>query len=280
MKYDLAWNTDAPGHIVYLLDLSGSMKRELNGMRLVDIVMDAIYQNLSNLVALNTKGNTIKEKFTCTVIGYNSDVVKLIDNASVDKTCDLVIEAESNGSLFDTKEGGVAEPRWQTYMADAFDMAATDVNVWIARQKSKGVATPAPIVINITDGLPEEKGLTREQAIEKALKAADRLKQISTPDGELLLYNIHITPDKGAKTLALPDSEPSSIDMKFLFKASSTIPTPKMVEQANRIWTDTKITPQGRLMVTNESDPRKLLQFIEFASSRGDSQFTETAKPE
>lgn len=279
MAYELAWGSANPGHIVYLLDLSGSMKRELNGQRLVDVVMTAIYQNLSDLVALNTKGDVIFERFTCTVIGYNSDVVKLIDNASVNKTFDYVLDAEANGMMFDTNSGGIAEPRWQTYMADAFAMAADDVKAWIVKQKAKGLAMPAPVVINITDGFPEEKGLTREQAVEKALKAAGELKRISTPDGDLLLYNIHITPDKAASTLALPNAEPKSTDMKFLYEASSVIPQ-KMIDQAKRIWKEADIDGRSHLMVSNESDPTNIQKFINFASqSQTNNGPTETAKP-
>ena len=42
MSYELHWNPKHPGHIVYMLDLSGSMGRKINDTRLVDTVMEVM----------------------------------------------------------------------------------------------------------------------------------------------------------------------------------------------------------------------------------------------
>ena len=155
--------------------------------------------------------------------------------------------------LFDIN--GVAKPQWQTYMADAYDAAREDIKQWKAEQKAKNMPIPVPIVINITDGHPEEYQKTEAQATERALEAARRLMQVRGDDSNTLLFNI------------LPKTEPADTRRRFLYNASSVlddddvnVAKAKGLEQA---------VPGCHGMVSNAQDKKLLLNFVEMASSLG-----------
>ena len=77
--------------------------------------------------------------------------------------------------------------------------AKKDIEEWITQQKMnpKVEAIPSPIVISITDGHPEEKERKYVDAANGALNAAkDIMENIDSPDGHVLLFNIHIDPAK------------------------------------------------------------------------------------
>lgn len=267
MSYDLHWNPKHPGHIVYMLDLSGSMAREINNKRLVDTVMEVINELFRALKNEIMDDDDILDLFSTTVIGYNSDVFTLIKCKNSEEFNKFLHEARRRGYIFNTQAGGEAEPKWQTYMADAFDAAAKDINLWLSKQRTNGVQTPAPVVINITDGDPYEG---KEFTYAKALAAANRLKAISTSDGNVVVYNIHFSPDTTAPKMILPDRAPTNITSKFLFEASSVIP-PSLVKTAQNVadWKGHHITSNSRAMISNETRTKSLLMFISWGTSTG-----------
>lgn len=268
MSYNINWNSKHPGHLVYLLDLSGSMgSTQDDGKRVIDRVMQAIKFLFNELYDNITPGDDVLEYFTVSVFGYNDDVIGLLDTKSALEFVEFMEESYKRGYIFNTQEGGNAYPQWRTFMADAFDAASKNINDWINTQKNKGVnQIPAPVVINITDGEPYEG--TDINAIEKALKAADNLKNISTVDGNVLLFNIHFTPDKDASPIILPSQEPSNKNASFLFKASSIIPE-KLLRGAKFFWKEANISDQSRTMISNENNTENLLKFITWGTSTG-----------
>lgn len=267
MSYELHWNPKHPGHIVYMLDLSGSMGRKINDKRLVDTVMEVMQKLFRSLKNEIMNGDEILDLFSATVIGYNSDVFTLMECKTAKEFNKFFNDSRRRGYIFNTQQGGEAEPKWQTYMADAFDAAAKDINSWLSTQRAKGIQTPAPVVINITDGDPYEGS---EFTHSKALAAANRLKAIRTPDGNVVLYNIHFSPDTTASKMVLPDTAPSNITSKFLFEASSIIP-PALVKTAQNVdaWKGHRITSNSRAMISNETHTDSLLMFISWGTSTG-----------
>lgn len=267
MSYDINWNSNHPGHVVYLVDLSGSMSRERDGVRMIDTVMSVLNHLFKHLSVNVISGNKVLEYFTITVIGYNDDVVTLFNGKSAAEFVTLMRDAKKRGYLFDTSTGGVAEPNWRTFMADAFNEAYADINRWIDSQKAKGISRiPAPLVINITDGEPFEG--RDVDAVGKALAAANRLKGISTADGNTLLFNIHYTPEKSDRHLVLPSSAPADPISKFLFEASSVVPQ-SLVKSAQVSWPGCGVNAASRTMISNEDDPFGILRFITWGTSTG-----------
>lgn len=267
MSYELHWNSKHPGHIIYMLDLSGSMGRKINNERLVDIVMEVMRKLFRSLKNEIMNGDEILNLFSATVIGYHSDVFTLMECKDSEEFNKFFNESRRRGYIFNTQAGGEAEPKWQTYMADAFDAAAADIRKWLDAQKAKGIPTPAPVVINITDGDPYEGN---EYAYDKALAAANRLKAISTPDGNVVVYNIHFSPDTNSSKCVLPNTPPTSRTARFLYDASSIIP-PALVESAKYVeeWKGYSITPTSKAMISNETKTESLLKFICWGTSTG-----------
>lgn len=275
MANNLKFTSDHPGHIVYLIDLSESMGWENN--KRINMLLDVLYKVLDDMIADNTP-DTLHNRVSVTIIGYNTDIVDLFsgDLIELDKYLD------KHNPLFDIN--AEAKPRWQTFMADAFDAAGRDIKKWIEKQEKGGIAIPAPIVINITDGIPEEgekqNDPTHAKAMARAKAAAKRLKDISVPDGNVLLFNIHIGEGKGA---VLPNSIPSSdstnLGIKFLFEISSTL-NGEQIETARRTQID-EAQPGSRFMAFGQTDRRKLFRLIKFGSKVSQvNSMTERVKPQ
>lgn len=284
MAYTLDWTKSSPGHVVYLIDLSGSMKENSK----IAKAMDALGKCLYTLVVDAEDGTSIRELLTVSIIGYHSKVVHLTEKplscADMETLVNDTIDAETPKPIFDYSEGKIAEPKWQTYMSKAFNAARMDIEQWLSI--SKGRQQPAPIVINITDGQPEEEGKSLELAATEALEAAKELKKLATPDGNVLLYNIHISSLNNEKEIILPSTLPDptgdyreNLRIKFLFECSSQLPL-KVMEKAKKelAGTGATINSNSRGMISNISDKALLVRILNFATCSTRSK-SETPMP-
>ena len=113
-----------------------------------------------------------------------------------------------------------------------------------------------PTVINITDGASGDGDPTSE---------ANKIKQLGTSDGKVLLCNVHIS-DKHATPIAFPDSEAMLPDefAKLLFNISVTLPEPFLPTAKNLGFT---VTPNSKAFTFN-ADPVKLIQFLDIGTRR------------
>lgn len=267
MDYKLGWGRSHPGHLVYLIDLSGSMKKDNK----IGQVMNALQNSLRVLLQRCTQGKALLERFTVTIIGYHSEIVPLF-SGGVQEIKSLIMTAVSTGKpLFDYKEGGVAEPKWQTYMSNAFDEARRDIEQWISTFKGK--ECPAPIVINITDGQPEEDGKDLDLCANETLLAARKLMSVRTSDGNVLLYNLHFGNSGNINEIILPIEMPNSTGdqredrrIQFLYNSSSVL-TEKIARVANSYEIPAHVGSHG--MVSNVQDNALLVRLIEFSSGTG-----------
>ncbi len=261
MAYELQWGSDKPGHIVFLMDLSGSMENK------IDDVINAVQNTCKSIVARCMAGKDLRERVFVSVYGYNFEVKELLTTtpSSPKDLGKALKEAKSlNKPLFDkTKE---AKPEYQTVMRLAFERAKSDIEQWISKQKAAGVRIPAPIVINITDGFPYEgKDKEQKQVFSETLKSAKDLTSIATPDGNVRLFNVHFDPDSKEETLRFPQNRPAEEHLQFLFDASS----PMSGDMINLARTYFKEACMGsRCMLSNEKDISNLARFIDWGSSK------------
>ena len=262
MAYTQLWGTPSPGHIVYLVDLSGSMEDK------VDYTIDTLNKVFYTLTVLCAKGNDVKERLTCSVIGYNDKAWVIWDDMSIRDIAQKVVNARQNKTpIFDKEKEFM--PKGQTWMRLAFDEARKDIHKWIAKQKAANKIMPAPIVINITDGYPFEGGSTSwEKVSEATLKAARDLMSISTPDGNVRVFNIHHDPTVSASMSLFPSIPPTDPAEKFLFDASSemdsiTLSNAKLNFGASE---------GSRYMVSNVKDSSILVKLVEWGSTKGDQK--------
>lgn len=262
--YDLKWNSDHPGHVVFLIDLSGSM--ELDNK--INYVIDAVQDSIENLLThcRNDKGQPA-ERVSVSVYGYNYHIITLWKNYGLSQMAAAMIDAEEAGKkIFDPN--GDAKPEYQTCMKLAFEEAKKDVEQWIQSQQGRP-DIPSPIVINITDGTPfHGKEYDQKHVYAETLKAAQELMKITTIDGNVRLLNIHHDPRTNDPKLKFPVSMPTAGDnVQFLYQASSPL-TEKMAIAANKMG-----FPEARegshAMISNESKPSIITQFLNWGSSQG-----------
>lgn len=284
MDYNLKWSSKNPGHLVWLVDLSYSMKENNK----IGKLMAALQSSLREIIAGNAVGrNNFAPRFTTTIIGYNTDIVPLFPSShlafgSIDSAAELIRKAvTSNESLFNYKEGGIAEPNWMTYMTKAFNAARENIEKWIA--ESNGRQLPAPIVINITDGQPEEAKKTLEVCAKEALEAAQRLKNVRTPNGNVLLWNLHIGDSGNINELLFPNTPPrptgnarEDVRLKFLYESSSIMPE-IIISRAPK---DIQLQKGSHGIVSNIQDEALLAHLIVFGSTSSGMMGTEPEKPE
>ena len=225
MAYELGWGTRAPGHIVCLLDLSESMKTDDK----IGKGMDAMQRIFRFLLERCCQGKVFMNRFTATIIGYNSAIVPLL-TGGVQELFALIKDSNICGKpLFDYGEGGIAEPIGQMCMTKAFNEARKDIVKWI--NEANGRNLPVPIVVNISDGQLKENNKSFETCASEALLAAQRLKEMQTPDGNVLLYNLYIGKSDNSNEIFLPSEPPQPTGneledkgLQFLFESSSLFP--------------------------------------------------------
>lgn len=257
MAYELPWGSTHPGLLIYLVDLSGSMIWDDKISR----VSNTIWNVVDCLTAPCQDNGIYKNRYHLKVIGYN-DNTKILFEGGIDDINNWLDEHPDEQFIDVNGEG---KPHGLTYMALAFEKASEIIKQWISSQNIKGKQIPAPIVINITDGFPEENGLNEQQSREKALSAAKKLKEISVPDGNVLVFNIHIDGEIGkSEELTFPSIRPSNSRQSFLFDASSEM-NAEFVLRAQR--NDLKANHGSKFMVANISDMRKLGRLVVFGSS-------------
>lgn len=261
MAYKQLWGSVSPGHIVYLVDLSGSMVNK------IDYTISVLQSVFRTLVACCAKGNTVSERLSVSVIGYNSSIQYRLHNLSVTDIARKIMQARKSGTpIFNKNDAKEFKPQYQTFMRLAFDEAKKDINQWISQQRAAGLPVPAPIVINITDGSPYEGNeKTWEQVFRDTTEAARSLMNISTEDGNVRLFNIHHYPKSNSEPLIFPSHRPSDPVGAFMFDSSSEMDEDTLKAASNQF----EVSRGSRCMVSNISDPSVLLKLIEFGSTTG-----------
>ena len=269
MAERLSWGSNHPGHLVYLLDLSGSM--EHNGK--IDHLLEAVKATIDLLIAKDMH----KNRFSVSIIGYNTDTYSLFKGTALDldrKLDEVYNNGGENAPLFDkTKE---AKPQWQTYTAKAFRAVKEDIQAWIREQQQGNIPMPVPIVIHVTDGYPYENERGEAEACKDAIRAADEIKQITLPDGNPIIFNIHIGDSNDPESL-FPMQRPSDAGQQFLFDSSSVMP-----DDIVNVGRDAFCFPtqQGcRYMASNVREKGKLAQLITFGSTPVANMQVEQPKP-
>lgn len=262
MDKKLQWGSDQPGHVVFLVDLSGSMENK------IDYVIDALQSTCKSLVTRCVVGRQVKNRVSVSIFGYNYHIVELL-KADAHGIAVALSEARKEGRpLFD--KNGIAKPEFQTCMRMAFEKAKQDIEEWIVCQRSLGrVKIPSPIVINITDGEPYEgDDINQDNLFNETLQAAQALMRVETDDGNVRIFNIHHDPQSVGSPLRFPVEKPtSSPNMAFLYDASSVM-TEDMIDLAHKF--DFMEAAKGsHCMISNESSPSNVSRFIEFGSSGG-----------
>ena len=234
MPYSEEINRETPTYFVLLVDQSKSMQDPFGGaleQTKADGVASAVNRVLHELVKRCAKGETIRDYFYIGVIGYGKTVGSGLGGELAGQglvpvseigTKPLRIEERSKkesdgaGGVFVTK---VKFPIWfeavaknGTPMCEALRQAREAVTAFISRFPKSF----PPIVINITDGEATDGDPEPEAAA---------LREVCSEDGNVLLFNVHIS-DKNEQPILYPDNMERLPDehAQRLFRMSSEVP--------------------------------------------------------
>jgi len=256
-----------PGCIIFLLDQSGSMVDPFAGEPAVakmDAAADAINKLLMNLILRCTKnvGEGPRNYFDVGVIGYGANAGPgpclggALRGRSLVSVEDLaehhlrVIERSQSGStvMFPVWFEPVADNG--TPMAEALELATKVAAGWAnAHRRSY-----PPVVINITDGEPTGADPTG---------AARALTMLSTDDGNVLLYNVHLS-SLNTPAVLFPEGQAALPDdyAKMLFGMSSVLPVQIRQELAVEGY---RVGPAARGFIFN-ADPVAFIRFLDIGT--------------
>ncbi len=233
MSYSAEISRANPSMFLFMIDRSGSMSDPFGGGggKKDQKVADAINNLIFNLTIKCAKSEGVRDYYHVGVLGYGEKVGSALggalaetDLAPISAIADAPERIEERTKKTDDGAGGIVEqkirfPIWfnpvskgGTPMCEALRKAQTIVEGWIAEHPD---CFP-PIVINITDG---------ESTDGNPLKAAEALKQLHSSDGDVLLFNVHLSSSRSSP-FEFPGSESELPDQyaKQLFNMSSPLP--------------------------------------------------------
>ena len=233
---------NTPTAFIFLVDQSVSMKRitTLNGeqMSLAEAVARIVNYQINELVLRCVKMGETRHYYDIAVIGYGHEVYSGWNGVLAGR--DFVSPEELKNNPFKrilvkeekrTRKGVVVKEiekvQWLearcdgnwTHVHKALDKAKSLLDTWMKEHHDKDCYPPT--IINITDG--QFTQVTKEQVVQQA----NELKAMFTNDGNVLLWNIHITPNNLEQVLLPIGKEELKGDKysELLYDMSSLLPT-------------------------------------------------------
>ena len=234
MSYQKEISRANPVCIFFKIDRSGSTVATIGNdphRRKCDAVADAVNSLLREFSLRCAKSESVRDYFHIGLLSYGANIGSAFDGKLAGREIIPISEIAQNPleiiekvkKVEDGTGGLVNEtvkiPIWirpvadgETPMCRAIAEIEKIIQGWINQHPSSF----PPIVINITDGESTDGDPT---------KAADSLKTLSTDDGNLLLFNAHISSHK-ATPVEFPDREENLPDQyaQLLFRMSSVLP--------------------------------------------------------
>jgi len=242
-NYSQAWSAARPGCLILVLDQSGSMSDPFGyqqagaGRRKCDMVATVLNGFLNELIVTNTiaqkDGTTmVRPRADVAVLGYEGSFVgPILGGALQGRAFVTLPDLQMNPLMIDRRtkreidevgmeiEIPVQFPIWVqplagggTPMCAALRQAHDLALQWAMMHPD----SYPPVIINVSDGMANDG---------EPAEAARQLSDVSTNDGQALLFNVHIT-DINSAPISYPASENELPDRyaKKLFAMSSLIP--------------------------------------------------------
>jgi hypothetical protein len=167
MPYENLATSETPALIIYLIDVSTSMNKDMAGKRRIDVVTDAIQAAFRQMIFRSTKGAAISPRYKLAMYAYSDEVYDVYDGfMSIDKVAQLGPPELTTVRLSNT--------------ARAFLQARNVLQHEIPYLDKH----PAPLVCHLTDG--EYTGEDPEPIVRDIMR-------MSTPDGPILVENIFVS---------------------------------------------------------------------------------------
>lgn len=264
------WSSATPGYIIFLVDQSGSMNETYaDGKTRAEFTSLVINRIINEIIIANSDGDKVKDRTFISMIGYGVSVED-VRSDYLSKYADTPLRTEKIKKKVSDGGGGLVEIEEQmpifiepkadglTPMVEALSFAKELIDGWL----SKKPENPAPVIINISDGLPFT-GETVEIEMNKAVSISKDIMNINSEDGNPLIFNCHI--GNGGRECQFEENESNLSDeqAKFLFNISSKVP--ESYKEA-ALKHDFKVKENSRGFVSN-AKAEVLIKFIDFGSS-------------
>jgi hypothetical protein len=239
MTYSAEISRDNPSCFLFLIDQSTSMEEEVAAgdatQQKATGVADTMNRWLQELSIKCAKADGVRDYYHVGVVGYGKKVGPCLNTESNGQPMVPISQIADNPSRLEerTKKlpdgaGGVTEqtirfPVWFDPIADGgtpMCRAAGEAEQILSNWLSEHPDCYPPIVIHITDGEATDGDPT------------DRIKNLtsmSSTDGNVMLFNIHLSANPNASPISFPDSADDLPDdySRMLFETSSPL-TPTM----------------------------------------------------
>jgi hypothetical protein len=239
MAYTAEISRQNPSCFLFLIDQSGSMSDNISGQgkSKAQAVADAINKLLSNLTIKCAKSEGVRDYYHVGVLGYGSSVGVAFTGglagkelAPISEIADNPARIEERNKKVDDQAGGLIDqkvkfPIWfdstasgGTPMTQAFSKANQIIDNWLLQYPD---CFP-PTIIHITDGESTDGDPKEEMK---------RIIGKTSSDGNVLLFNLHVSSNPNAKTVEFPSNNESLPDQyaHMLYESASTL-TQFMVE--------------------------------------------------
>lgn len=273
------WSSANPGYIIFLIDQSGSMGESYaGGKNKAEFTSLVINRTINDLIFTNSAGDKIKDRVFISLIGYGGKGGNSVDDIRSDylsSFADSPLRIEKIKKKVSDGAGGLVEieeemamyveptcPRnGLTPMAEALDFAKQLIEGWITKKPDN----PAPVIINVSDGMPYTGGASIDD-VQKTISRANEIMNITTDDGNPLIFNVHLGQAPFNETkFSANENELEDEQGKLLFKISSKVP--ESYREAAR--KHEFITSEDSRGFVSNAGPETLIKFINFGSSGG-----------
>lgn len=277
MPYTAEISRTNPGCFLFLIDQSGSMAEPFGAgdtaQSKAQGVSEAINRLLQTLCIRCAKEEGVRDYFHIGVISYGAGFGPALGEplagrelVPVSEVAENPVRIEERTQKITNEDGEVEEhtfkfPVWfepvakgNTPMCGALNYAGVIVEKWLAGHPD----CFSPIVINITDG---------EATDGNPYKAAEKLKDLACGQGNILLFNLHLSSHKGP-ALMFPGSDQGLPDQfaRLLFSISSRL-TPVMREMALELYR-LKVSENSRGFAFNAS-MIEVVSFLDIGTRAG-----------
>lgn len=274
MPYNAEISRKNPTAFLFAIDRSGSMSDEMeSGQSKAQCVSDVMNRMFAELIVKCSRSEGVRNYFDMGVIGYDTrlGIVNPLIGDLADEWLNPINLFETNPLRIEERKkripdgaGGITESNFKfsvwfepvaeglTPMCEALQVAYDILNYWCATHTD---AYP-PLFVHITDGQstdgdPEE--------------IAKNIQQLSTNDGNVLVFNIHLSTEGGNKVFlpASADGLPDEYAEK-LFRMSSKMPA-NMVKFARQSGIKA-VSSEPRCFAYNVDDITDLVELLEIGT--------------
>lgn len=238
MPYSAEISRQSPSCFLFLIDQSESMADQMPGAKeesKAKFLSNAINRNLQELVIKCSRGEGVRDYFSVGVLGYGASVGPAFLGPLSQKPLSMISEVANNPARIDVRTrkvsdgaGGLVEesfklPIWfdpvaqnGTPMCEALTQASTVLSEWLTEYPDSF----PPVVMHFTDGQSTDGD---------PLEAMNAITALSLSDGNVILFNVHISSNPDVKELKFPGESEQLIDphAQTLFNGASLL-TPFM----------------------------------------------------